>query len=50
MNSSSKLYNEKFITKEEYDSCLKGFLDHPERRLPEEELKKRIGGEKGVDI
>ena len=40
-----RLYYEKFITQEEYDFCLKAFLNHPERRLPQEEIIKRIGGE-----
>lgn len=40
-----RLYYEKFIPQDEYEFCLREFLKHPERRLPEDEIKKRIGGE-----
>lgn len=40
-----RLYYEKFITQDEYKFCLKSFLQHPERRLPEDEIQNRIGGE-----
>ena len=37
-----KLYEGKHISKDEYCSCLVELLNHKERRLPREELKKRI--------
>lgn len=40
-----RLCYEKHITQEEYLFCLKSFLEHPERRLPEDEIRNRIGGE-----
>ena len=37
-----KLYEGDYINKLEYQFCLESFLEHKERRLPEEELQKRI--------
>ncbi len=37
-----KLYEEDCINKSEYAYCLKSLLDHKERRLPADELQKRI--------
>lgn len=36
------LYEGDFINKLEYQFCLESLLEHKERRLPEEELQKRI--------
>ena len=37
-----KLYEGSYISPMEYKNCLESLLNHKERRLPEEELKKRI--------
>jgi len=37
-----KLYNEYHIDEKEFRCCLEGFLEHKERRLPVEEIQKRI--------
>ena len=37
-----KLYEGDYINKLEYQFCLESLLEHKERRLPEEELQKRI--------
>ena len=37
-----RLYDGDYINKIEYQFCLKSLLEHKERRLPEEELQKRI--------
>lgn len=37
-----KLYDGDYINKLEYQFCLESLVEHKERRLPEEELKKRI--------
>ena len=37
-----KLYEGDYINKPEYQFCLESLLEHKERRLPEEELQKRI--------
>ena len=37
-----RLYEGDFINKLEYPFCLESFLEHKERRLPAEELQKRI--------
>lgn len=37
-----KLYDGDFINKIEYQFCLESLLEHKERRLPTEELQKRI--------
>lgn len=37
-----KLYDGDYINKLEYQFCLESFLEHKERRLPTEELQKRI--------
>ena len=38
-----KLFEGGYIEKMEYKECLEQFLLHKKRRLPEEELKKRLG-------
>lgn len=38
----NRLYDGDYINKIEYQFCLKSLLEHKERRLPEEELQKRI--------
>lgn len=37
-----KLYKENYINTPEYKYCLEQLLEHKERRLPEEEIKKRL--------
>ncbi len=37
-----ELYKGKRITQKEYKDCLNEFLVHSERRLPEDEIQKRI--------
>ena len=37
-----ELFKNSLISDEEYVFCLEGFLSHEERRLPTEEIKKRI--------
>ena len=37
-----KLYEGKYINKLEYKFCLESFLEHSERRIPPDELKKRL--------
>lgn len=37
-----RLYEKEYINKSEYRICLERFLEHKERRLPEDELLKRI--------
>ena len=37
-----KLYDGDYINKLEYQFCLENLLEHKERRLPAEELQKRI--------
>lgn len=46
-----ELYKNEFISKDEYLCCLNDFLKHDERRLPTEEIRKRIkeNEEKGCD-
>ncbi len=43
-----RLYYEKYINIEEYRFCLENLLKHDERRLPAEEIKKRLDAEKVV--
>ena len=37
-----RLHDEDHISKEEYKYCLEALLRHPERRLPKEEIEKRL--------